>query len=188
MNFVQPIRDKRVVEAIRDYLRLRSERDYLLFSLGVYSGLRVSDLLNLRVRDVRGTHVEIVEKKTGKRKRFLIHPEVKKDLDKYIEGKHDHEFLFPSRQRKKSNGLPNQPVDRATVYKMLNKAARKFGLKNIGCHTMRKTWGYHLYMDNPRNLALLMQMFNHSSETITLMYLGLTQDMMDAAISKLSYA
>jgi integrase len=186
MNFVQPIRDPKVVDAIKQYFRLRSRRNYILFCLGVYSGLRVSDLLSLRVWMVKGTHIDIYEQKTKKRKRFIIHPDIRADIDAFISGMHDNEYLFQSRQRK-PNGLPGQPIDRSTAYKMLNKAAEQFGLVDIGCHTMRKTWGYHLYMADPRNLALLMKMFNHSSETVTLMYLGLTQDMMDAAIARLRY-
>lgn len=187
MNFVQPIRDPKVVEAVKEYFKNTSQRNYIFFCLGVYSGLRVSDLLNLRAKDVRGTHVDIFEAKTKKRKRFIIHPDIRDEMDSYISGMHDNEYLFASRQ-KKANGLKKRPIDRSSAYKMLNIAARIFGLKDIGCHTMRKTWGYHLYINDPRNLALLMKMFNHSTETMTLMYLGLTQDMMDAAITRLRYA
>lgn len=194
MNVVQPIRDKKVVEGIREYLRLRSERNYIFFSLGVYSGLRVSDLLNLQVGTVRGkTHIELLEQKTmntrkkKKKKRFIIHPNLAADLARYVENMADHEYLFPSRQRKKLSGAKGEPFRRSTAYKMLNGAARQFGLTEIGCHTMRKTWGYHLYLDDPTNLALLMDMFGHSDQTTTLRYLGLTQDVIDLAIRRLSY-
>lgn len=187
MNFVQPIREPKMVEAIKKYFRNRSRRDYLFFSLGVYSGLRVSDLRTLRAGMVRGSHIDIYEGKTKKRKRFIIHPDIRKDLDAFIADMHDDEYIFASRQKKPS-GVPGLPISRSRAYQMLDKAAKHFGLVDIGCHTMRKTWGYHLYMQDPRNLALLMKMFNHSSETITLMYLGLTQDMMDTAISRLKYA
>ncbi|REK54724.1 MAG: site-specific integrase [Thermobacillus sp.] len=188
MNFVQPIRDPQMVEAIRQYFKVRNFRNYIFFSLGVYSGLRVSDLLNLKVGQVRGTHIDIVESKTKKRKRFIIHPSIRADLDFFIRDKQDHEYLFQSRQRKKHTGFAGRPIDRSTAYKMLREAADHFGLTDIGTHTMRKTWGYHLYMQDPRNLALLMRMFNHTSETVTLMYLGLTQDLMDSAIRRLKYA
>lgn len=187
MNFVQPIRDPDVVEAIRDFLWLRGERDYIFFSLGVFSGLRVSDMLGLRVHKVRGSHVNIIEGKTGKRKQFVIHPEIREDLNAYIADMDDDDFLFPSRQ-KKGNGLRGRPIDRSMAYKMLNKAAEQFGLKEIGCHTMRKTWGYRLYTEDPANLALLMHMFNHRDQWTTLRYLGLTQDAMDRAIKRMSYA
>lgn len=188
MKFVQPIRDPNVIEGIKENLRLFNERNYIFFCMGIYSGLRVSDLLHLRVGQVRGTHVTIRESKTRKEKRFIIHPDIREDLDRYIAGRQDHDYLFPSRQRKKKSGIRGRPIHRSMAYKMLNQAANQFELSEIGCHTMRKTWGYHLYMKDPRNLALLMKMFNHSDPSITLMYLGLTQDFMDAAISGLSYS
>lgn len=54
MNSVQPIRDMELVNDIADYLKGRSERDYMMFLFGIYSGLRISDILKLRVRDVKG--------------------------------------------------------------------------------------------------------------------------------------
>jgi integrase len=187
MNFVQPIRDPEVIKGIKQYLKQRSLRNYLFFCLGIYSGLRVSDLLTLKVGMVKGTHVSIVEKKTKKPKRFIIHPSIKEDLNRYITGKDDDEYLFPSRQVKTKSKLKGQPIDRSTAYKMLNDSANQFGLSDIGTHTMRKTYGYHLYMQDSRNLALLMKMFNHSEQTTTLLYIGVTQDMMDAETRRLPY-
>ena len=187
MNFVQPIRDPQLVEAIMRYFRNRSIRDYLFIGLGFYSGLRVSDLRTLRAGMCRGTHIEIYESKTKKRKRFIIHPDIRDELHKYIANMNDDEYIFASRQKKR-NGVPGLPISRSRAYQILNKAAKHFGLVDIGCHTMRKTWGYHLYRQDPRNLALLMKMFNHTSETVTLRYLGITQDMMDDAIVRLKYA
>lgn len=186
MNFVQPIRDQHVIKGIKQYLRARSMRNYLFFCFGIYSGLRVSDLRMLRVGMVKGTHVTLLEQKNKNRKRFIIHPEIRGDLDRYIAGKRDDEFLFPSRQMKTKSRLKGQPIDRSTAYKMLNEAAQQFGLREIGCHTLRKTWGYQLYRQDPNTLALLMEMFGHSDPAITLRYIGITQDMMDAAIMKLS--
>lgn len=187
MNFVQPIRDPDVIDAIKKYLKLRSLRNYLFFCMGIYSGLRVSDLLSLKVHMVRNTtHVNLREKKNNNRKRFIIHPSIREDLDRYISIMDDDDYLFPSRQIKTKSGLRKHPFDRSTAYRMLNNAAQQFGLRDIGTHTMRKTWGYHLYRQDSRNLALLMEMFNHSDPTITLRYIGTTQDMMDAAILQLN--
>lgn len=186
MNFVQPIRNPDMIEAIKRYLKIRSLRNYLFFCIGIYSGLRVSDLLTLRVSTVRGkTHINVLESKTKSKKRFIIHPSIAEDLKLYIYDKKDHEYLFPSRQIKSKSRLRGQPIDRSTAYRMLNDVADHFELNEIGTHTMRKTWGYHLYKQDPRSLALLMEMFNHSDPTITLRYIGMTQDMMDAAILKL---
>lgn len=188
MNFVQPIRDQDVIDGIKEYLKLRSLRNYLFFCLGIYSGLRVSDLLSLKVGMVRSTHITLVEQKTHnkknpKKKRFIIHPSIREDLDRFIVGKSDDEYLFVSRQIKTKSKLRGKPIGRSTAYKMLNDVARHFDLAEIGTHTLRKTWGYQLYMANPNNLALLMEMFNHENPLDTLRYIGYSQDMMDAAIS-----
>ena len=67
MNTVEPIRDMGTVNDIADYLKSQCYRNYVMFVFGIYSGLRISDILRLRVRDVRGKKdVYIREKKTGK--------------------------------------------------------------------------------------------------------------------------
>jgi integrase len=185
MSTVQPIRDPRVIEGIKHYLRARSLRNYLFFCFGIYSGLRVSDLRTLKVGMVKGTHIQIVEKKNKNKKRFIIHPAIRDDLNRFIAGKKDDDFLFPSRQIKTKSRLKDQPFDRSTAYRMLNDAAKQFGLSEIGTHTMRKTWGYMLYTQNPHNIALLMDMFGHKEEATTLRYLGLTNDILDAAIIRM---
>ena len=85
MKFVQPIRDPEVVEAIQDDLLQRSARDYIFFCMGVYSGLRVSDLLELRAGMVRGSHVTLIEQKKDKRKQFIIHSDIRSELNDYID-------------------------------------------------------------------------------------------------------
>lgn len=185
MKVVQPIRDQVLIDGLKEYFFIRNLRDYLFFCLGIYSGLRVSDLLLLRVWMVKGTHVKMTEKKNAHDKLFIIHPSIRKYLDMYIADKADNEYLFPSRQIKKKLQIKHQPIDRSTAYRMLNRAARHFKLKEIGTHTLRKTWGYSLYKQDPENLALLMKMYGHRDPAYTLDYIGMTQDMMDAAISRL---
>lgn len=95
MNTVQPIRDMDTILDIARYLRSKSEREYVMFVTGIYSGLRISDILKLRVRDIRGKdHISIREKKTGKEKRFLINKNLKKILEEYTKGKDDLEYLL----------------------------------------------------------------------------------------------
>lgn len=152
-----------------------------MFMFGVYSGLRISDILKLRVRDVRGKEkVTIREKKTGKERRFPINKALKKTLAKYIESMRDYEFLFKSR-----NGN-NQPITRQQAWSILNKAGKEFGIDRIGTHTLRKTFGYHMYMQT-HNIALIQKILNHSSADITMVYIGVTQDAMDSAMDKLDF-
>lgn len=182
MKFVQPISDDRIVEGMKHYFYARSMRDYLFFTIGIYSGLRVSDLCKLQVGEVKGSHVSLIEQKNKNAKRFIIHPSIREDLDRFIDGKSDLDFLFASRQKKKVSQIKNQPIDRTTAYRFLNIAAAHFGIKGIGCHTLRKTWGYRLYKQDERNLALLMEAYGHSDMRVTLRYIGITQTMLDRAI------
>lgn len=99
MNIVQPIRQKDKIEEIKDLLRHQSIRDEFLFTLGINSGLRISDLLPLRVVDVKDkSHITIKEKKTGKEKRFKINSNLRTVIDEYIRRMDDEEFLFASRK------------------------------------------------------------------------------------------
>ncbi|MBD0379578.1 site-specific integrase [Paenibacillus sedimenti] len=179
MNIVQPIRDKNKIEEIKDRLRHQSLRDEFLFTLGINSGLRISDLLPLRVCDVRAkTHIMIKEKKTGKEKRFKINSNLRTIIDDYIRRMDDVEYLFPSNK----TGIP---IRREQAYRILNNVAREVGLEDIGCHTMRKSFGFWFYQKT-KDIALLQELFNHSAPCVTLRYIGINQDIMDKAIDDFS--
>ncbi|MBR0578104.1 site-specific integrase [Bacillus altitudinis] len=172
MNFVQPIRDLDQIHYIKKYLGERNKRNLLLFVAGINLGLRISDLLELRVKDVRKQYVSLREQKTGKEKRIKINKTLRKAIDQYIKDKDDQEYLFKSRE-----GL-NKPISRSSAYNIMREAADYVGLDSIGTHTLRKTFGYWHYKKF-KDVALLQEIFNHSSPDITLRYIGITQDTMD---------
>ncbi|MEI3511647.1 MAG: tyrosine-type recombinase/integrase [Anaerostipes hadrus] len=70
--------------------------------------------------------------------------------------------------------------------KQSENAGEKFGVYNLGTHTMRKTFGYHMYQAT-NDAAMLMKLFNHADIHITLRYIGVEQDETDKAISKLDF-
>ena len=177
MNYVQPIRDLDKLDAIKKYLRLRNLRDWMLFVAGINSGLRISDLLLLRVEDVGGKHIVLKETKTRKRKWIRIVPKLRRAFDSYTPDMNDRDFLFRSREG------GNKPISRARAYQVLREAARVHGLDHIGTHTMRKTFGYHFYQQY-KDVALLQRIFNHANQSVTLRYIGIDQDAMDQAMSK----
>ena len=79
MKTVQPIKDIQKIHEIGSILKKQNQRDYILFQLGIYSGLRISDILNLKVKDLRNqTNFILNEQKTGKTKRIAINPSLKK--------------------------------------------------------------------------------------------------------------
>lgn len=178
MKFVQPIRDPKKLDAMKKYLYFKNVRDFIMFLVGINTGFRISDILPLTVRDVKGTHITINEKKTGKIKKVLIRKSLRKALDAYIKEKSDHEYLFPSRKRKRGKV---QPISANMAYKIIRAAAQELNLEDIGTHSMRKTFGYKFYLET-KDIALLMELFNHTEESVTLRYVGLLQDTLDDAL------
>lgn len=178
MEFVEPIRDRKKIEGMKKLLRGSNLRDYALFTLGINSGLRVSDLLKLRVSDVldeKGRvkdRITIREKKTGKTKTFPFSDTVIKALKEYFEESHPETALFPSRKGGES-------ITRQHAYRIINEAARTVGIQDkIGTHTLRKTFGYHAYIAGV-DVTRIQALLNHSSPKETLRYIGITQDELD---------
>ncbi|MFB5193153.1 site-specific integrase [Alicyclobacillus fastidiosus] len=181
MEFVEPIRDKRKIEAMKLVLRGSNMRDYCLFVLGINSGLRVSDLLRLNIEDVMSEkgkvldRITIREKKTGKTKTFPISSNSKKAIEEYLEKRTSYlrsEPLFISRKG-------NTPIQRVQAWKALNRAAEAVGLKErVGTHTLRKTFAYHAYKQG-KDITLIQKLLNHASPSVSLAYIGITQDDLD---------
>lgn len=179
MEFVQPIRDVKQIDTIKKLLKQQSLRDYCLFVLGINSGLRISDLLKLRISDISDKgkikdRIRLREKKTNKFKDFPLSNSTKSALKEYLKtGEYDeNEPLFISRKNK---GF----LMRQQAYKIINDVAKSVGIKEkIGTHTLRKTFGYHAY-NNGYDITLIQKLFNHSSPAVTLRYIGITQDEMD---------
>ena len=180
MNYVEPLRKKKVIRDILTYLRKKNDRDYMLFLMGVHTGLRISDLLRLRVRDVKDrSHITLIEKKTKKQRKILINKELKLELKQYCKDKQHYEFLFQSR-----NG-GNNPISRVRAYQILYEVGEVFGI-HISCHTLRKTFGYIHYKAN-NDVVYLMEIFNHATPKITLRYIGVMQDELDNSTADMSF-
>lgn len=179
MNYVEPIRDLEKIKSICAYLKKTNKRNYILFIMGIYSGLRISDMLSLRIRDVKNKeYINIREKKTKKQKIFTINPYVKKELKSFCDGKDLNEFLFKSRK-----GI-NKPITREMAYQILRETAEIFSIDNIGCHTLRKTFGY-LHYNQWKDVLALQKIFNHADPKITLRYIGIEQETINNSIKGL---
>lgn len=175
MDLVQPIRDKNKIEEMKNELLRYGQRDYLMFVIGINTGLRVSDILTLKVKDVKDkTHISIREKKTNKDKRFFINSQLQQEIMRFVGNMNDEQYLFESRGSDK-------PISRIQAYRILNKAADMIGLEEIGTHTMRKTFGYWHYKMH-KDVAILQDIFNHSAPSVTLRYIGINDDIKDATI------
>lgn len=151
-------------------------RDVLLFLIGINTGLRVNDLVRLKVRDVIDkTIFEIREGKTNKRREINIGM-LQTEIQRFIVDKHPEDYLFASQKSFKA-------ISTTQVYRILNDAADYLGRDDIGTHTMRKTFGYHHYKQF-KDVAILQEIFNHAAPSITKRYIGIRQDEINASLNQ----
>lgn len=172
---VEPIRSVTEIEDMKQSLRRWCGEKYrFMFVFGINTGLRVSDILPLKVADIRGRdHALVTESKSDKKRRVYLKP-LQDEIEAYTKGMAADDWLFPSR---KGDGhiTPTQ------AYRALVKAGDMIDRTDIGTHTMRKTFGYHYYK-RTKDVAALQEIFNHSAPSITKRYIGITQDEIDESL------
>lgn len=178
---VYPIRSKENRNKIELLLKTQSKRNYLLWTLGTNTGLRISDILKLKVKDVKGSFINIVEQKTQKKRTIKINKKLKEVLKNYIANMKDENVLFESRVG------ANKPLGIRRCQQIIKEVANLIGIEeNINTHTMRKTFALNLYKVTGNNIGLVMEALNHSKERITLRYLCLVDEMLDNSIDLLA--
>lgn len=165
---VQPIKTKEALQDMKWALKRHcSERDYIMFIIGINTGLRISDLLKIKTADLKGKKsLKIKESKT-KKSRTIYFDSIYEEVQAYINS-NPSEWLFPSRKGDK-------PISTTQAYRQLVKAGEMADITSIGTHTLRKTFGYWHYKTHS-NIPQLQSILNHSSSQITLRYIGLTEE------------
>lgn len=194
-QLVLPIKDTHVLQEVQDTLLHNfkaGRRNYTIFQVGKVTLLRVSDVLRLRQSDVFDDygavrqHAFIKDKKTGKQNTLYLRP-VTNDLAIYqqwlkrnrYEG--TTEWLFPSTTR------PGKHIDERQFYNVMHRVGDLLDINYLGTHTMRKTGAYRVYVQSNYNIGLVMQLLNHSSEAMTLAYLGLDQVSREHMLDKIDF-
>lgn len=147
---------------------------------------RVSDLTRFHVRDLRGQdYAQIQAQKTGKEARILINPAARRDINRLLAGRKGDEYAFQSRVK---DAATHKPITRQRAYQIMNMIARKAGIQErIGCHTLRKTFGYHYYKMTG-DVVSLQRILCHSSRRETLLYIGVVQEEIDESLMKFKLA
>lgn len=168
---VEPIRKLEDIKSIK--MLIKCHRNLLLFTMGINNGLRIGDLLKLRVKDVLeakpGDIIRVKEQKTGKNNILVINKSTYKDLQAYLKAKSPKpdDYLFQSRK----NG---QPLTVSYTNRLVKSWCRQINLKgNYGTHTLRKTFGYIQRVQYGVGFEVLSKRFNHSSPAVTMRYLGI---------------
>ena len=141
-------------------------------------GLRISDLLNLRWVDILNVdNIDIIEKKTQKRRTIKINAQLKKHISiccQEIKPKSINDFLFTSQQ----NSVYS--IQRINVIFKRIKVKYNLQINHFSSHSMRKTFGREVFNQSgdKAELALikLAELFNHSNTHVTRRYLGISKD------------
>ena len=190
MGTTQPIRDKEELKKFISYDRDTKPRprDYALIVTGLHTALRISDILNLKWGDLYRfeknayeKHLCVQEKKTGKNSLIAVNGHVVAALEYYRATRTPKpaDYIFSK------NSNPAVPLCRSQAYRIIKKAASEtLKDKNISCHSLRKTFGYHAWQQGI-SPVILMDIYNHSSYHITKRYLGIVQDERDSAFLKI---
>lgn len=174
---VEPIRSLVDIGRIKTLLDKRP-RDLALFTIGINSPLRVSDLLALKFSQVcdfkPGSFLTIEEQRTGRRVKIGLNRAccrviagLAKSLDCATAGPGWTErHLFQSRR--------GEVLLASSVHRLVKSWCKHAGLiGNFGANSLRKTWGYHQFATFGTDLNRLMTFFNHATRRQTLDYLCL---------------
>ena len=193
MKVVQPIRNldtlQKMYEIAREHDKHRRTGETcweLILLIGFNTSLRVSDFRRFKVSDLRGKdYAQIQAKKTGKEARILINPSARRDINRLLNGRKADDYIFQSKQR---NAITHkyEPISRQRCYQIINEIAKKAGVEErVGCHTFRKTFGYHYYKMTG-DVVSLQRILCHSYKRETLIYIGVIQENIDESLMKLN--
>ena len=179
-------------EAMNLIRKLAKDNNYkmsLLIALGCFTGLRISDILALRWKQILGvSEFTIIEKKTGKQRAIRLNPQLQRHISECYEHIKPASVNVPILQSQKGTTFSIQRIN-----VMLKEIKKKYRLHvgNFSCHSLRKTFGRQVYTMSGENAELalvkLMELFNHSSVAITKRYLGLRQEEILEAYDMLSF-
>ncbi|MGG0259303.1 tyrosine-type recombinase/integrase [Bacillus mycoides] len=172
----QAILDEQQIETIQHILSQSSKRDNLLFLFTLHSCLKVSEILQLQVRDVLDTN--------GKLRNSILFYNEKEKIHKWFAVNEILHYAIKHYIKKRNVQTPDEPllksqkgrrpISRQHAWHVLNKTAKAVGIDSISSHTLQKTWGYYAYKSGI-DIALLQHFFGHSSPATTLKYIDITR-------------
>lgn len=166
MNWVSPIKDEETLEHFKQALRKVDDKYYILFEIGVGTGLQLQEILKFKNKDIRGK--DEIEARIGTKdiKRvFQINPELKQIITDYTEGKDPDAYLI------QGHASSSAALSREQAYRVFKTVGKDLGLNSIGAQTMRKTFAWRYYKST-NDIYYLQNLLNHASPSITYRYIG----------------
>ena len=182
MKEVDAVKDIENIKLVSHLLTKHHNQQFAdVWNLGINLALRISDMLDLEFKNLAESHVTIIEKKTKKLRTIKLNDKAKEIIERRRSEHPDDEYLFQSHSR---NMKEVKPITRQAVGKAFSDVGEIVGI-HLSTHSMRKTRGYHVYKQT-NNIALVMKMLNHSSPKITLRYIGIDQEELDAVTDSIT--
>ena len=161
MNWVAPIKDDETLQKFRDALRSVDDKYYILFEIGIGTGLQLQDILQFRVKDVRDKDKLIAVIGTRQiEQSFPLKEELQAVISDFIDGRDDDEYL-----------ITGYASTREQAYRIFKQTGNRIGLKSIGTQTMRKTFAWRYYKETG-DIQYIQNLLNHASPNITFRYIG----------------
>ena len=171
MQKVQPIRTtediEKFIKAIILASPLTADRNVLLFKLGITTGLRIGDIVQMRIEDVKGRSSVLVKEGKTKKMREVYLDDIMPEITDYLDGQPSEGYLFASAK--------GGHISTTQGYRALAKAADLLGWDFIGTHSLRKTFGY-FYYKKTKDIVTLSEILNHSSQRMTRRYIGIRDE------------
>lgn len=178
MSQVQAITNVETHQLISHLLKMRySQQMSDIWNIGVNLALRISDLLAIKFINIQGERLIIKESKTGKLANIQLNPKALKIIERIHQEHPQHVYLFQSYRNQQAINRSPRPLTSRSVAKAFTAIGEELNIK-LGTHSMRKTRGYFMYQKT-KDLARVMNMLRHSSEKITLRYIGIEQESVD---------
>ncbi len=166
MNWVAPIKDEETLEKFKEKLREMDDKYYIMFEIGVGTGLQLQEILKFKNKDIRDK--DTIEASIGTkniRRTFVIPEDLKKIIHDYTEGKDPEAYLIIG------HASSPAPLSREQAYRAFKSAGKSMGLTSIGAQTMRKTFAWRYYKSTG-DIYYLQNLLNHASPSITYRYIG----------------
>ena len=169
-----PIKCKKLIHTINNDLKGALGELYAdIFRLGLQLGLRGGDLLAIQQSNINfETNIlTIKEKKTGKTRVIKLNLKAQAVINKRIKEFPNDPYLFMAKSNRASK---TKPISLQAVNDAFKKVGNDYNLK-LTTHTLRKTFGYFAHKAGVP-VSTLATLFNHSSTSETLKYIGITQE------------
>lgn len=173
MKCVDPIKNHEDIKRMYAFLKVQSQRDYLLFKFAIHTGIKLNELLNLTVSDVLQdghkmiTHWEVC---CSQEIHVILPDELRQELTEYIEneGLSPQDLLFQSKRTKKG-------LSRQQAYRIVHTAAQDLGIPHVGLTTLRKTFAYHTYRSGV-SASIIQKYLGHQTAQETRKFIGVSKE------------